>query len=58
MTFEQLLESFLGREIEGIEITEEETEILIYLNDDAVMAIGADDEGNLYIKRFEPELVN
>lgn len=56
MTFEELLNSFLGREIDGIEFTDDD-ELMLYLNDDAVMVIGVDEDG-MYIKRFESELLN
>ena len=42
MTFEEMLESFLGREIDGIEFTNED-ELMLYLNDDAIMVIGAEE---------------
>lgn len=57
MTFEEMLESFLGREIDGVEFTDDD-ELLLYLNDDAIMVIGAEDDGALYMKRLEPENVN
>ena len=57
-TFESMMLSFLGREIDGIEFGEDDKSIYVILNDGADMEISVDDDGDLAIARLEPEAQN
>ena len=57
-TFESMMLSFLGREIDGIEFADDDKAIYIVLNDGSEMEISVDEEGDLAIARLEPEAMN
>lgn len=49
-TFEKMLRSFLGREIEEIEFTDDE-ELILRLNDGTDFIIGKDEDDEMCIKK-------
>lgn len=52
-TFEEMLQSFLGREIESIEFSDDDNAVYIGLSDGSEIELGKDEEGDLYMARNE-----
>lgn len=58
LDFDEMLQSFVGLEIEEVDVNADTQEVLLVMNDGSAMVVGANERAYLYIKRLQPSSIN